>query len=273
METQQGLTKWLSKELSRLLDCEIGDDYSKSILKIETEPEINEFIGSLLDLDIDANRRFYTELITRLKKQLPKTTPELIVYRKPDLDEGSKSSKARKNQAKEIDHERKQRNETSQKSAANITAKTSGRNSCICQAAKHKLIGNCLKCGRIVCEQEGSGPCYFCGNLVCTKEEYDKIRSGSNKGNHLRDELMKKGWAGLEMEAEEQEDSSRQRAIEHKDKLLDFDRTSAKRTQVIDDESDYFNTNSKWLNSEQREKLEVIFVKFQCPHYRIKNVK
>jgi len=70
---------------------------------------------------------------------------------------------------------------------------------------------------------------------------------------------MKKGWAGLEMEAEEQEDSSRQRAIEHKDKLLDFDRTSAKRTQVIDDESDYFNTNSKWLNSEQREKLEVIF--------------
>jgi hypothetical protein len=41
-----------------------------------------------------------------------------------------------------------------------------GRNSCECQASKHKLIGNCLKCGRIVCEQEGSGPCFFCGNLV-----------------------------------------------------------------------------------------------------------
>lgn len=50
--------------------------------------------------------------------------------------------------------------------------------------------------------------------------------------------------------------SSMQKAIAHKDMLLDFDRTSAKRTQVIDDESDYFNTNSKWLNSEQRDKLE-----------------
>lgn len=43
-----------------------------------------------------------------------------------------------------------------------------GRNSCECQASKHKLIGNCMKCGRIVCEQEGSGPCFFCGNLVKT---------------------------------------------------------------------------------------------------------
>jgi hypothetical protein len=45
-----------------------------------------------------------------------------------------------------------------------------GRNSCECQASKHKLIGNCVKCGRIVCEQEGSGPCFFCGNLVRTKQ-------------------------------------------------------------------------------------------------------
>jgi activating signal cointegrator 1 len=41
-----------------------------------------------------------------------------------------------------------------------------GRNHCDCQATKHKLVNNCLKCGRIVCEQEGSGSCLFCGNLV-----------------------------------------------------------------------------------------------------------
>ena len=40
-----------------------------------------------------------------------------------------------------------------------------GRNPCRCQAQKHELINNCLKCGRIVCKQEGSGPCLFCGNL------------------------------------------------------------------------------------------------------------
>src|SRR5687767_9338953 len=47
----------------------------------------------------------------------------------------------------------------------------SGRNLCNCQARIHGLVLNCLSCGRIVCQQEGSGPCMYCGNLVCTKEE------------------------------------------------------------------------------------------------------
>lgn len=42
-----------------------------------------------------------------------------------------------------------------------------GRHGCECLAQKHKLINNCISCGRIVCEQEGSGPCLFCGSLVC----------------------------------------------------------------------------------------------------------
>ena len=41
-----------------------------------------------------------------------------------------------------------------------------GRHVCECQAAKHSLINNCTRCGRVVCVQEGSGPCLFCGNLV-----------------------------------------------------------------------------------------------------------
>ena len=45
-------------------------------------------------------------------------------------------------------------------------AALSGRHKCDCLATKHKLISNCVKCGRIVCEQEGSGPCIFCGDLV-----------------------------------------------------------------------------------------------------------
>ena len=43
-----------------------------------------------------------------------------------------------------------------------------GRRNCDCQASQHKLINNCLNCGRIVCEQEGSGPCLFCGEHVFT---------------------------------------------------------------------------------------------------------
>ena len=32
-----------------------------------------------------------------------------------------------------------------------------GRHPCQCLAQKHKLVNNCSSCGRIVCEQEGSG--------------------------------------------------------------------------------------------------------------------
>jgi hypothetical protein len=46
-------------------------------------------------------------------------------------------------------------------------------------------------------------------------------------------------------------------AIEHKNRLIDFDRSSAKRTQVIDDELDYFNTNSRWLSQNQKTTLGV----------------
>ena len=43
-----------------------------------------------------------------------------------------------------------------------------GRHVCECQAHRHPLINNCTCCGRVVCDQEGSGPCLFCGQLVST---------------------------------------------------------------------------------------------------------
>ena len=45
-----------------------------------------------------------------------------------------------------------------------------GRHVCECQAAKHTLVNNCTRCGRVVCSQEGSGPCLFCANLVRLQE-------------------------------------------------------------------------------------------------------
>lgn len=119
-----------------------------------------------------------------------------------------------------------------------------GRHKCNCQAAKHKLINNCLRCGRIICEQEGSGPCLFCGHLVCTEEEHRLIDSSSKKGDSLKRSLMQqerpKGW---------------EEAVAMRNRLLEYDRTSEKRTTVIDDEFDYFKTNSVWLSDAEREKL------------------
>ena len=87
---------------------------------------------------------------------------------------------------------------------------------------------------------------------------------------------LKKKSRNSENPTEEQNKAGLLKAIAHKDKLIDFDRTryviylsvyslvylfsyinSAKRTQVIDDESDYFNKNSKWISQQQRTLLEV----------------
>lgn len=120
-----------------------------------------------------------------------------------------------------------------------------GRHFCECQASKHKLVNNCLKCGRIVCEQEGSGPCLFCGNLVCSEEEHLLINANTKKGDNLKKTLLEhgrpKGW---------------EQAILQRDRLLEYDRQSERRTTVIDDESDYFKANSVWLSDAEKRKLE-----------------
>ncbi|XP_030043955.1 activating signal cointegrator 1 isoform X2 [Microcaecilia unicolor] len=135
-----------------------------------------------------------------------------------------------------------------------------GRHSCECLAQKHRLISNCLTCGRIVCEQEGSGPCFFCGTLVCTREEQDILQRDSNKSQKLLKKLMSgseaPGKTDLLPHHEARFRAGLEKAMQHKDKLLEFDRTSVRRTQVIDDESDYFATDSnQWLSKPEREAL------------------
>lgn len=120
-----------------------------------------------------------------------------------------------------------------------------GRHRCDCQSTKHKLVNNCIKCGRIVCEQEGSGPCLFCGNLVCSDEEQRLIESSTRKGDNLKRSLSEqsrpKGW---------------EEALATRNRLLEYDRSSEKRTTIIDDESDYFKEASVWLSDAERKKLK-----------------
>ncbi len=90
----------------------------------------------------------------------------------------------------------------------------------------------------------------FCGALVCTREEQEVLDRGSKKS----EQLMKKLMSGPKASEEE---AALRKAEEHRNMLLEFDRTSEKRTQVIDDESDYFSVDAtKWLSKDQREKME-----------------
>ncbi|XP_068429740.1 activating signal cointegrator 1 [Clinocottus analis] len=133
----------------------------------------------------------------------------------------------------------------------------SGRHACECLAQKHNLINNCITCGRIVCEQEGSGPCLFCGILVCTREEQEILQRDSNKSQKLRKKLMGDGGERDYLPHQEAKmKAGLEKALQHKEKLLEYDKNSVRRTQVLDDESDYFATESnQWLSPNEREKL------------------
>ncbi|XP_015883484.2 uncharacterized protein LOC107419254 isoform X1 [Ziziphus jujuba] len=107
---------------------------------------------------------------------------------------------------------------------------------CSCQARRHNLVSNCLSCGKIVCEQEGEGPCNFCGALV--------LREGST-------------YAGLELDEILPPSSDAEAAAEaYAKRLVEYDRDSAARTTVIDDQSDYYEIEgNSWLSMEEKELL------------------
>ncbi|KAJ9677405.1 hypothetical protein PVL29_022403 [Vitis rotundifolia] len=105
---------------------------------------------------------------------------------------------------------------------------------CTCQARQHTLVSNCLSCGKIVCEQEGEGPCSFCGALV--------LREGST-------------YAGLDESIVPLTDAEAA-AEAYAKRLVEYDRDSAARTTVIDDQSDYYEIEgNSWLSVEEKELL------------------
>lgn len=86
-----------------------------------------------------------------------------------------------------------------------------------------------MSCGKIVCDQEGEGPCLFCGAWVDREQYYD---------------------VGDEYQAYEV-------ALDHRNKLIDFDLNAAKRLGVLDERSDWYElSNNTWLNKDQRKYAE-----------------
>lgn len=111
---------------------------------------------------------------------------------------------------------------------------------CDCEARRHRLLQNCLNCGKIVCEQEGRGPCFFCGIPLGSQPlSAIQIKESLDKGDLA--EFERKRLLDL------------QRALAQRDRLLHYEQTKAKRTTVIDDQVDYFeSTSNQWLTVEER---------------------
>lgn len=82
---------------------------------------------------------------------------------------------------------------------------------CWCQAREHGLAGNCLECGKIICNAEADGcACHSCGSFRVSLAD-------------APDETPENEIARLA-----------------KDKLVSFEREGAARTRVLDDSADWF---------------------------------
>uniref|UniRef100_A0A8D8YRY8 Activating signal cointegrator 1 n=1 Tax=Cacopsylla melanoneura TaxID=428564 RepID=A0A8D8YRY8_9HEMI len=240
----EALKSWLEKKLDELIEFPASPDLINYILEMENPLDIEHYFQSLLDVCNTRHRQFIQEYVQRRAKLVGVSSG----YKKRDVEEDYIAPMKNKNKKENNENAT---NNVPGSSSENVTGKKKSkqakgpkeRRRCDCEASEHKLINNCLKCGRIVCSIEGSGPCLFCGELVCSREERRLIEQ-SDQGDTLYQKLMdRKVIKGLE------------EAIKNRDRLVDFDRNCEQRTVVIDDAHDYFCDNSVWLTKEERDKI------------------
>uniref|UniRef100_A0A0N4ZSD7 Zf-C2HC5 domain-containing protein n=1 Tax=Parastrongyloides trichosuri TaxID=131310 RepID=A0A0N4ZSD7_PARTI len=127
-----------------------------------------------------------------------------------------------------------------------------GRKPCDCMARDHPLIGNCLGCGLIVCEQQKSGPCLFCSTLVVSKNEWKIL--GKNDNDSVK--LM------MELTASDPVNASNltgnlEKAIEFREQLLIADSDGTRINKVHDLQGDYIDIESDtYLTADERIQIE-----------------
>lgn len=150
------------------------------------------------------------------------------------------------------------------------------RKPCQCQATKHPLLTaapNCLSCGKIICTAEGVGPCTFCEAPVLSKEqqvaliaEAKRKRAEQKQQVNQPKKISAGGGGGMPAYASKlgggnvlasfyEEEENRLKAESHKEKLLEYQRTSAQRSTVIDQATDFELPTDQpnfWLSPQER---------------------
>uniref|UniRef100_A0A1A9VZM3 ASCH domain-containing protein n=1 Tax=Glossina brevipalpis TaxID=37001 RepID=A0A1A9VZM3_9MUSC len=258
------MEQWLRDGLSQCLGFEVPDDMIKYITAMKSSEEFDEYFESLLNKECEEHLLFLSDCKKRLfnkmlpnKKGLQHTQPQQDINSKKSHNSGTSLIKQNNPAMVKQGANNSQQHQGAKKKTkfvnlysndGAVAAQTiilKGRRLCNCQASQHKLINNCSSCGRIVCEQEGSGPCLYCNQIVCTNEELQVLKGSGKKSENLLKSLREKGGG-----------ESLKKALEQRDRLLEYDRNSEKRTTVIDDELDYFEENSVWHSDEQRADFE-----------------
>ncbi|XP_065218336.1 activating signal cointegrator 1 isoform X2 [Planococcus citri] len=268
------LKEWVKDKLSDILDFQVDDETAKELIAFQQDRDLETHLKGFLNYKDPKSRRFITEFIKRRQT----INNELVQKKRNDDDDDKYTLKNNKNVIKSdasinFDVPAKKANPPVEKSPKSNTDTAStipkkknkfvnfyakdgetvllkGRYLCNCEAKKHALINNCMKCGRIVCQQEGSGPCFVCETLVCTNEELLVFNGDTDKASKLYEQLLTQEKPKVQMQKGLQE------AINQRNKLLEFDRNTEKHTHVFDDDSDYYCSVNPWLTLDQRDEIK-----------------
>ncbi|XP_023365773.1 activating signal cointegrator 1 [Otolemur garnettii] len=289
------LVHWCTEQLRKTFGLDVSEEIMQYVLSIESAEEIREYVTDLLQGNEGQKGQFIEELVTKWQKNDQEliSDPLQQCLKKDEILDGQRSGDQLKRGRRKgrnrqdvsafaepdttievktpFDLAKAQENSNSVKKKTKfvnlytregqdrLAVLLPGRHPCDCLGQKHKLINNCLICGRIVCEQEGSGPCLFCGTLVCTHEEQDILQRDSNKSQKLLKKLMSGRqqpsiWITM-IETVSCLSVLIYQQVTQSPCVIFF--LSIRRTQVIDDESDYFASDSnQWLSKLERETLK-----------------
>ncbi|KAI9556441.1 hypothetical protein GHT06_016229 [Daphnia sinensis] len=247
-------SSWICNELSRLLEFVVTQeeyqDIAQYLMSMENSRDVEDYLQSMLDLSKPEHRKFVEVLLNRLGHSIEKSSGKGQSKTGLAGQQGTKPQREVSN-TQQPKKKVKQINLFSKEGQAKEIMTLPGQHKCECQASKHSLIRNCLECGRVICSQEGPGPCIFCTENMSSIEK--ETLSQTNKPAPQRTKQSGRGFLDGTAPLP---DKAFTTAMAHKEKLLEFDRTSEHRTRVIDDESDYFNADgNKWLNPKQRDAL------------------
>lgn len=268
-------SRWLETRLNEILGFQ-SSEIVNYIVGLDNDSDRHGYLVEMLDPQNCPDHQTFLDQFQAKSRERNSLLQNMTVYKKPK-DEGmfkpmppkatgarpkaassSSSSRGASKEGTPVTESTKAKGKAKfvnlYSESSNDVVMLKGRHKCDCLATKHDLINNCLRCGRIVCAQEGPGPCLFCANgaMVVTKDQQEVLDRGSKQSERLRKKLL------YDAAQEEEEESKRKAKAEaQKNRLLEFDRTSEKRTKVIDDESDYFSVDAyKWMTEDQKKKFK-----------------
>ncbi|KAJ9469806.1 hypothetical protein DIPPA_27772 [Diplonema papillatum] len=244
-QSEKLLATWTTRELQIRLQCSPDEAQQAAGLILSMSPQqLRDWCNDLLvetEKRLDEDRRFYNAFMDK-KEELGLLRAEgtqagsqsaVIEPSETASESGTLASTATTATVKSKRKYNKQIDLTASRTGLDAILPVSQE--CNCEATKHKLLTNCMYCGKIVCQQEGWGRCYFCGSEVSKDSKPVRTKTDTDDA------------AFLEREREFL------RSVADRDRLIKFQDERTKRTTIVDDQEDYYeSTTNPWLNATER---------------------